>query len=84
MNYLQFLSDYLTKIRTTNITEWTNKELKRRNKVVGYSIAGMILRLSVSILIGIDEDWIIGNTYNNNGTVLKKEDSRASSRFSRK
>ncbi len=39
INYLQFLSDYLTKIRTTNIMEWTNKELKRRNKVVGYSIA---------------------------------------------
>jgi hypothetical protein len=64
--------------------EWTNKELKRRSKVVGYSIAGMILRQSVSILIGIDEDWIVGNTYNNNGTVLKKEDSRASSRFYRK
>lgn len=47
----------------------------------GHSIAGMILRPSVSILIGINENWIVGNTYNNNGTVLKKEDSRARADF---
>jgi transposase-like protein len=30
----QFLGNYLTKIKTTNMMEWINKEHKRRSKVV--------------------------------------------------
>jgi hypothetical protein len=32
-----------------------------------------ILRRTGSILIDINENWIIGNKYNSNGTVIKKE-----------
>jgi hypothetical protein len=42
----------------------------------GHSIAEVSIETIISILIGINEDWIVGNTYNNNKTVLKKEDWR--------
>ena len=35
MNYTQFPEKHWKKIRTTNMMERTNKELKRRSKVVG-------------------------------------------------
>jgi len=41
-----------------------NKELKRRSKVVGaFPNQDSVLRLVVSILIDINEDWITGNKY---------------------
>jgi transposase-like protein len=39
--------------------ERTNKEIKRRSKVVGaFPNQEAVLRLSVSILIDINEEWI--------------------------
>ena len=35
MNYMQFPQSHWRKIRTTNMMERTNKEIKRRSKVVG-------------------------------------------------
>jgi hypothetical protein len=55
----------LTKIRTINVMEWINKELKRRSKVLGLSIEGMSIEIDI-ILIGITEDWMVGSRYNNN------------------
>lgn len=64
MNYMQFPEKHWKKIRTTNMMERTNKELKRRSKVVGaFPNRDSVLRLVVSILIDINEDWITGNKY---------------------
>ena len=64
MNYMQFPEKHWRKIRTTNMMERTNKELKRRSKVVGaFSNQDSVLRLGVSVLIDINEDWITGNKY---------------------
>ena len=83
MNYMQFPEKHWKKIRTTNMMERTNKELKRRSKVVGaFPNQDSVLRLVVSILIDINEDWITGKY--SNGTVIKKEDEGVESRFYRK
>ena len=64
MNYMQFPESHWKKIRTTNMMERTNKELKRRSKVVGaFPNQESVLRLAVSILIDINEEWITGNKY---------------------
>ena len=64
MNYMQFPQNHWKKIRTTNMMERTNKELKRRSRVVGaFPNKESVLRLAVSILIDINEDWITGNKY---------------------
>lgn len=64
MNYMQFPENHWRRIRTTNIMERTNEEIKRRTKVVGaFPNQESVLRLVVSILIDINEDWITGNKY---------------------
>lgn len=64
MNYMQFPKSHWRRIRTTNIMERTNKEIKRRTKVVGaFPSQESVLRLVVSILIDINEEWITGNKY---------------------
>ena len=64
MNYMQFPEKHWKKIRTTNMMERTNKELKRRSRVVGaFPNKESVLRLAVSLLIDINEDWITGNKY---------------------
>jgi transposase-like protein len=61
---MQFPQSNWKKIRTTNMIERTNKEIKRRSKVVGaFPNKESVLRLVVSILIDINEDWITGNRY---------------------
>jgi transposase-like protein len=64
MNYMQFPQNHWRRIRTTNMLERTNKEIKRRSKVVGaFPNQDSVLRLAVSILIDINEEWITGNKY---------------------
>ena len=64
MNYLKFPEKHWKKIRTTNMMERTNKEVKRRTRVVGaFPDKQSILRLTVSKLIDMNKDWIIGNKY---------------------
>ena len=64
MNYMQFPEKHWKKIRTTNMMERTNKEVKRRTRVVGaFPDKQSVLRLAVSILIDMNEDWITGNKY---------------------
>ena len=56
-NYIQFPQSYWRKIRTANMMERTNKEIKRRSKVVGaFPNQESVLRLIVSILININKD----------------------------
>jgi len=64
MNYMQFPKNDWRRIGTTNMMERTNKEIKRRSKVVGaFPNQESVLKLVVSILIDINEEWITGNKY---------------------
>jgi len=64
MNYRSFPPKFWKKIRTTNLLERVNKELKRRSRKIGaFPNDASLLRLAGSILIDINEEWITGNRY---------------------
>jgi transposase-like protein len=64
MNYRPFPPEYWKKIRTTNLLERVNKELKRRNRKIGaFPNDASLLRLAGLILIDINEEWITGYRY---------------------
>lgn len=64
MNYRAFPPEHWKKIRTTNLLERVHKEIKRRTRTVGaFTNDASLLRLAVSILIDINEEWITGNRY---------------------
>jgi putative transposase len=64
MNYRAFPKEHWRRIRTTNILERVNKEMKRRSKVAGaFPNDESLMRLAVSILIDINEEWITGRRY---------------------
>ena len=64
MNYRAFPPEHWKKIRTTNLLERVNKELKRRSRKIGaFPNDASLLRLAGSILIDINEEWITGNRY---------------------
>lgn len=64
MNFKAFPKSHWKRIRTTNGIERINKELKRRSRVVGaFPNSDSLLRLAVSILIDVNEDWITGRRY---------------------
>jgi len=63
-NYRAFPMSHWRRIRTTNCMERINKELKRRSRVVGaFPNDQSFMRLGVSILIDINEEWVTGRTY---------------------
>jgi putative transposase len=63
-NYKVAPREHWKKIRTTNVQERLNKELKRRSRVAGaFPNDPSFLRLAVSILIDINEEWMTGNRY---------------------
>ncbi len=63
-NYKAFPKNHWKRIRTTNGMERINKELKRRSRVVGaFPNDQSFIRLSVSLLIDINEEWITGKRY---------------------
>jgi transposase-like protein len=58
-NYRAFPREHWRRIRTTNGLERINKELKRRTRVVGaFPSDQSFMRLGVSILIDINEEWM--------------------------
>jgi putative transposase len=64
VNYRAFPPEHWKKIRTTNLLERIHKEIKRRTRKVGaFTNDASLLRLAVSILIDINEEWITGNRY---------------------
>lgn len=64
MNYRSFPPEFWKKIRTTNLLERVNKELKRRSRKIGaFPNDASLLRLAGSILIDINEEWLTGNRY---------------------
>jgi transposase-like protein len=64
MNYRSFPPEFWKKIRTTNLLERVNRELKRRSKKIGaFPSDASLIRLAGSILIDINEEWITGSRY---------------------
>jgi len=63
-NYQTFPKQHWKRIRTTNLMERVNKEIKRRSKVVGaFPTEDSLIRLIGSIIMDINEDWITGIRY---------------------
>lgn len=63
-NYRSFPAGHWRRIRTTNGLERINKELKRRSRVVGaFPNDKSFMRLGVSILIVINEEWLTAKKY---------------------
>jgi transposase-like protein len=63
-NYKAFPRPYWRLIRTTNMLERINKELKRRSRGMGaFSNDQSLLRVAVCIMMDINEDWITGKRY---------------------
>ena len=64
MSCTAFPKEHAKRIRTTNMMERVNKELKRRTKVVGaFPNEESLLRLVGSILMDINEEWVTGRKY---------------------
>ena len=64
MSYTAFPKEHAKRIRTTNMMERVNRELKRRTKVVGvFPNEESLLRLVGSILMDINEEWVTGRRY---------------------
>jgi putative transposase len=62
--YKAYPKAHWKKIRTTNVVERINKELKRRSRSVGaFPSKKSLMRLAGCILININEEWITGNKY---------------------
>jgi putative transposase len=63
-NYRAFPREHWKRIRTTNGLERINKELKRRTRVVGaFPNESSFMRLGVSVLIDINEEWLTTKRY---------------------
>jgi putative transposase len=63
-NHRAFPKEHWKRIRTTNGLERINKELKRRSRVIGaFPNDGALLRLGVTILRDINEEWLTGRKY---------------------
>jgi transposase-like protein len=59
-----FPRDHWSRIRTTNGLERINKELKRRTRVVGaFPSENSFMRLGVSVIIDINEEWLTAKKY---------------------
>ena len=64
MSYTAFPKQHWKRLKTTNLMERINKELKRRIKVVGaFSNEESLLRLVGSILMDINKEWVTGRRY---------------------
>ena len=60
--YLDFPQTHRTWLRTNNIQERANREIKRRTKVVqSFPSEESMLRLVGAVLVEINEEWLAGN-----------------------
>ncbi len=63
-NYSAFPRQYWRRLRTTNMLERMNPEMKRRTRKIGaFPSEQSLLRLAVSILMDINEEWLTGRKY---------------------
>jgi len=64
LTVFSFPIEHQRRLRTTNLSERVNRELKRRTRVVGIFPNGASLeRLATAVLMEIDEDWQSGMRY---------------------
>jgi len=78
LNYRSALSEHWRRIRTTNMPERINKELKRRSRTIGaFPNDASLLRLAGAILMDINEEWITGRKYLSGSGVIIYQDTRA-------
>jgi hypothetical protein len=80
-NYKHFPKEHWRKIRTTNLMERVNKEIKRRSRVIGaFPSDDSLIRLIGSIMMDINEEWITGKRYlviDSCGTEYYKDETPA-------
>jgi len=58
LTVMSFPVEHQKRLRTTNLCERVNRELKRRTRVVGiFPNAASLERLATAVLMEIDEDW---------------------------
>jgi transposase-like protein len=78
LNYRVAPQEHWRRIRTTNMLERLNKELKRRSRAIGaFSNDASLLRLAGTILMDINEEWITGQRYLSGSEVIVCQDTRA-------
>ena len=78
LNYRIAPQEHWRRIRTTNMLERLNKELKRRSRAIGaFSNDASLLRLAGTILMDINEEWITGQRYLSGSEVIVCQDTRA-------
>jgi transposase-like protein len=64
LTVMSFPVEHQKRLRTTNLCERVNRELKRRTRVVGvFPNAKSLERLATAVLMEIDEDWQSGTRY---------------------
>jgi len=64
LTVFDFPIEHQRRLRTTNLSERVNRELKRRTRVVGiFPNAASLERLATAVLMEIDEDWQSGVRY---------------------
>ncbi len=64
LTVFSFPVEHQRRLRTTNLSERVNRELKRRTRVVGvFPNATSLERLATAVLMEIDEDWQSGTRY---------------------
>lgn len=64
LTVMSFPVEHQKRLRTTNLNERINRELKRRTRVVGVFPNGASLeRLATAVLMEIDEDWQSSTRY---------------------
>jgi len=64
LTFYQFPQEHWKKIRTNNVSERMNQEIKRRTRVARlFPNAKSCLRLATAVVVEIHEDWISGRKY---------------------
>lgn len=64
LTIMQFPEAHRRRIRTSNLAERVNKEIKRRTRVAGiFPNTQSCLRLVTAVIMEIDEEWQQGHTY---------------------
>ena len=64
LTIMQFPEAHRRRLRTSNLIERVNKEIKRRTRVAGiFPNAESCLRLVTAVIMEMDEEWLQGYTY---------------------
>jgi len=84
--FYAFPSEHWTKLRSTNPLERFNREIGRRTDVVGiFPNDRALIRLAASIVIGQNDEWLVGRRYLSNHSLEAvldddKQDNREETR----